>query len=137
MASDPGRSALGPAAARIFINYRKVDSAFVAIMLDIALAARFGSDRVFRDSRSIPLGVEFDQAIWSSLNASDILLVVIGPNWFVCDDDGVPRIHRADDYVRREIAIALASGMHVVPILLEDTALPPRSGLPDDPVQMT
>ncbi|MDV6030973.1 MAG: hypothetical protein F9B45_12900 [Phycisphaera sp. RhM] len=44
---------------RLFISYRRDDSAYVAGMLCDRLQARFGQDAIFMDVATIPIGVDF------------------------------------------------------------------------------
>jgi tetratricopeptide (TPR) repeat protein len=116
----------------VFINYRGDDSDTAAVLIDRELAARFGSDRVFLDSRSIPAGADIAELL-ARLRSCSVLLVVIGPRWLtVADGVGRRRIDDPADWVRREIAEALSHGLRVVPILTGDAALPAEADLPED-----
>jgi hypothetical protein len=117
---------------RVFVSYRKADQGFAAVLLDETLRARFGNEVIFRDSRSIPLGADFREELWGALRDSGVLLAVIGPEWLTVQKDGARRLDDPDDYVRREIAHAIRFGLHVVPVLIGDTALPSESDLPMD-----
>lgn len=113
---------------KIFINYRTADEPYGAALLDEELSRHFGPEMVFRASRSIPPGADFETEIMSAVRASDILLAVIGPNWLTATDkDGNARIDDPDDYVRREIAIALEHGVRVIPVLMNATRIAPGS----------
>lgn len=68
-----------------------------------------------------------------ALQATGLLIAVIGPGWEgPSDDDGRPRIQSEADVVRREIAVALASGSVVIPLLVDGARLPSADQLPDD-----
>jgi hypothetical protein len=114
----------------VFINYRKVDSALGAVLLDQKLTARFGADAVFRDNRSIELATEFAPVLWKALRRCDVVLVVIGPHWLSESKGGKRLIDHADDFVRTEIAEALRLGIDVLPVLVGGTALPAAKDLP-------
>lgn len=116
----------------IFINYRTSDSALGAVLLDAKLSARFGTARVFRDQRSIPMATIFDQVLWKRLRSSDVVIVVIGPHWLSESLNGKRLIDRPDDFVRKEIVEALQSGTDVLPVLIGDTPLPQPHELPTD-----
>jgi hypothetical protein len=59
--------------------------------------------------------------------------VVIGPNWLGrTDRGGRRRVDRPEDFVRQEVSRALASGIPVVPVLVEEASLPPADELPGD-----
>jgi hypothetical protein len=114
----------------IFINYRTVDSALGAVMLDEKLIARFGPDAVFRDNRSIELAAEFEPYLGKRLRASSLLIVIIGPHWLTEAKGGRRLIDDPDDFVRREIAEALTLDIDVLPVLIGDTQLPAAAVLP-------
>src|SRR5215468_12511355 len=117
----------------IFINYRGADSDTAAALIDRELVARFGSDRVFLDCRSIPAGADFAEELLGRLRACGVLVVVIGPRWLALTDGaGRRRIDDPGDWIRREIAEALAAGLWVVPVLTGDAALPAEADLPAD-----
>jgi TIR domain len=111
---------------KIFINYRTADEPYGAALLDQELSRHFGPEMVFRASRSIPAGADFEQEIMNAVRASDILLAVIGPNWLTATDtEGNTRLDDPQDYVRREIATALEHGVRVVPVLMNATRISP------------
>lgn len=116
----------------IVVNYRTSDEPLAALMIDQALTARLGPERVFRDNRTIGVGTEFTSAIWSAIEECQILVAVIGGRWLARDSEGNRRIDDPDDYVRREIAKVLSRGVRVVPVLVGDAGLPPASDLPID-----
>ncbi|GGK40765.1 hypothetical protein GCM10010124_37010 [Pilimelia terevasa] len=104
----------------IFINYRSCDETYAAILLDEKLCGRFGREHVFRDNRSILLGKNYKPVLWGSLAKSSVLIVVIGPKWRGEQPDGTAKIDDPDDFVRREIELALQIGIRVVPVLVGD-----------------
>jgi hypothetical protein len=116
----------------IFINYRTGDETFAPVHLEEKLAERFGADNVFRDSRTIGPGLDFRPELWGSLARSSVLLVVIGSQWLVASRDGQRLLDRPEDYVRREVAMALQIGIRVVPVLVGDIKLPRAEDLPSD-----
>lgn len=117
---------------KIFINYRSYDDGAAAALLDNILSDRFGPDRVFRDSRTIPLGTDYRPDLWGNLARSSAVLVVIGPRWLSVENGRGRKIDDPDDFVRREIALALQIGINVIPILVGETPLPAEADLPDD-----
>jgi hypothetical protein len=114
----------------IFLNYRTVDAAFGAAMLDETLVTRFGEHAVFRDNRSIPLAANFTPILWKRLRTCAIILVLIGPHWLTESLDGTRLIDHPDDFVRQEIDEAFRLDIDVLPVLLGDTPLPKKSDLP-------
>jgi hypothetical protein len=119
-------------AARIFISYRRADSAGWAGRLHGDLCQRFGADRVFRDVAIAP-GVDFRDHIEGVMDGCEVLLAVIGPRWAtVSGPGGRPRLEAPDDLVRLEIERALGrSDVHVIPVLVEGAAIPAADDLPE------
>lgn len=115
---------------RVFVSYRRDDSAGFAGRLTDALEQRLGVGSVFRDVDDIRPGADFEAAIDHGLQRVGAVLVVIGPGWLAASRDGERRLDRADDYVRREIECALASGKPVVPVLVGGAAMPAAHALP-------
>nr|MDT0657924.1 toll/interleukin-1 receptor domain-containing protein [Micromonospora sp. DSM 115978] len=118
--------------AGIFVSYRSSDEEYGAIAIDMKLVEHFGADLVFRDNRSIPAGTDFPPFLWSWLETCQVLIAVIGPRWLEPDTHGRRRIDDPADYVRREIAYGLRRGIPVIPVLLDQTALPVAKDLPPD-----
>jgi len=116
----------------IFINYRTGDGHQMAAMLNRELRQTFG-DKVFLDSTDLPPGEPFPDELRCRLTASNVLLVLIGPNWLILRNAGGERLlDAADDYVRIEIEISLRRNINVLPLLLDNTPLPKASELPAD-----
>jgi dipeptidyl aminopeptidase/acylaminoacyl peptidase len=115
------RAALHPRpTVRIFVNYRREDTAGYAGWLYEALAARFGSENVFMDVDTIAPGEDFHEVLGRSVGACDVLVALIGREWLtVKDKDAKPRIESPDDWVRIEIESALARDVKVIPALVE------------------
>jgi hypothetical protein len=118
--------------AHIFISYRRRDSAYVAIDVRDALQQRFGADSVFFDIDNIPFGADFRKYIGDAVGQCDVLLVLIGDQWFQsADDHGRRRIDDPADYVRIEIESALKRNIPVVPVLVGEAKMPGASELPE------
>ena len=118
----------------IFLNFRNGDSDWAAKALRIVLEQRFGRDQVFLSHDSIPIGAQWPDALLENARTCDVFLALIGPKWLTIKGaDGRPKIFSADDWVRREIAAALAAGLAVTPILLDGAPrLDPAGDLPED-----
>lgn len=117
--------------AGVFISYRSDDAAW-AIVLDRELSARFGGNQVFLATRSIRPSENFIDRIFQTVRSSSVLLAVIGPAWLAADKNGQRRIDDDTDWVRREIAEALAAEIPIIPILTDDAIRPNAADLPDD-----
>jgi hypothetical protein len=118
----------------VFISYRRGDSVGHTGRLRDRLVDALGSEQVFRDLDSIPPGVDFRAALAAALDASDVLLAVIGPRWLsAADEVGQRRIEDPQDLLRIEIATALArEDVRVVPVLVEQATMPHVTSLPED-----
>jgi hypothetical protein len=117
---------------RIFISYRRSDSAGYAGRLYDYLKNYFGSGRIFFDVDTIQAGVNFEQKINTELDNSDAVLVLIGNQWLDCKGKaGNRRLDDPHDYVRLEVATALGKNIVVIPILLQGTQMPSGNVLPD------
>ncbi|MFE7312257.1 TIR domain-containing protein [Streptomyces sp. NPDC057555] len=116
----------------IFVNYRTGDEEATATLIERELSRRFGSERVFRASKSIGLGRSFPRELIIAVRRSSVMLVVIGGRWADAQGpDGGRALDNPEDWTRREILEAFESGLLVVPVLvgratrLDRAALPP------------
>lgn len=117
--------------ARIFLSYRRDDTADIVGRIDDRLVEAFGRDNVFKDVDSIPLGEDFRTHLSDAIGQCDALLVLIGQNWIdAADDDGNRRLDADGDYVRLEVELALQRNISVVPVLLQDALMPEAEDLP-------
>ncbi|MCI0433845.1 MAG: toll/interleukin-1 receptor domain-containing protein [Gemmatimonadetes bacterium] len=117
--------------ARIFISYRRDDSAGHAGRLADVLLEAFGPGSVFRDVDAIGPGEDFVVAIRDAIAACDAVLVVIGRDWLSArNPGGQRRLDDEGDHVRREIAAALAREIRIVPLLVEGARMPGEAELP-------
>lgn len=115
----------------IFICYRRDDSGANARELHARLNRQFGGDRIFYDIRTIRRGDDFAARIRREVEASEIMLVLIGRQWAgMCDAQGRRRLDQADDLVRREVETGFACGLRMIPVLVNGASMPPRHDLP-------
>ncbi len=116
---------------RIFISYRRQDSAGYAGRLFDRLSNRFEQANIFMDIDTIELGVDFVQKIQEAVGDCDVLLAVIGPSWLnVTNMDGQPRLSDPNDFVRVEVLTALQRNIRVIPILVQGAQMPNERELP-------
>ncbi|MGE5239329.1 MAG: PASTA domain-containing protein [Chloroflexota bacterium] len=117
----------------IFISYRREDTAGHAGRIFDRLREKFGQDRVFMDVSAIEPGVDFVEAIDRAVGSCDVLLVIIGKKWLSCSDaSGRRRLDDPKDFIRLETATALRRDVRVIPVLVQDAAMPGEGDLPDD-----
>jgi hypothetical protein len=117
----------------VFVSYRRSDSPAAARQVADALRARFGAERVFFDTRDLAPGTDWHRDIEDRVRSADVVVAVIGPRWVtIADERGRRRVLQPEeeDVVRTEIEAALRGGGRVVPVLVDDAALPSRESLP-------
>ncbi len=116
-----------------FINYRRDDAAAEAKLVANALRSVAGHEAVFMDTSSIGLGDTWPRQIQAALEASQYVMVVIGPDWLRAgiNEWGQRRIDGESDWVRQEIAEALANCEQlIIPVLVRGGRMPPKNALP-------
>src|SRR6478752_3129558 len=117
----------------IAISYRRQDSSPVAGRLYDRLQAEFGKGSVFMDFDSIPYGVDFREHIKQTLQRAKVVIAIIGPEWTGgAKDLSNRRIDDPTDFVRLEVASALENGIPIIPVLVNNTAMPDAKKLPPE-----
>jgi TIR domain len=120
-------------APKVFISYRRQDSAGHAGRVHDRLQREFSADLVFMDVDAIRLGTNFSKVLHEEVAKCGVLLAVIGPTWSDArDEDGNRRLDDPNDFVRVEIAAALQRDIPVIPILLDGAKIPKASQLPGE-----
>ncbi|MEM9430169.1 MAG: toll/interleukin-1 receptor domain-containing protein [Pseudomonadota bacterium] len=114
----------------IFISHRREDAQGYSPLLVTHLEKILPSANIFFDLSVMEGGDDWSEEIDVALDACDVLLAVIGPEWMI-RDEYKPRIFDHRDVVQREIRRALSRGVDVYPILLQDAAMPPIAALPE------
>ena len=123
---------------RLFLSYRREDSAGHAGRLADHLLDRFGQGSVFMDVESLEAGIDFAEAIERAINEADAVLVVIGPGWLdAASSSGSRRLDESEDFVRREIEAALTSDVRVIPVLVGGAVMPAEEDLPPSVAGLT
>ncbi len=116
----------------IFINYRRDDAGGEAGRLFDDLTRAFSEDTVFMDVSGIEPGKDFRKSIDENVAACGVLLAVIGPLWLtIADPTGTRRLDSPNDFVRLEIASALARSIPVIPVLVRNASMPHAEALPE------
>ncbi|WP_052441062.1 toll/interleukin-1 receptor domain-containing protein [Streptacidiphilus anmyonensis] len=120
----------------IFINYRGSDQNWATELVYARMTEAFGVDAVFKAGNAIRVGEAFPPVLRRQAAASPVMLACIGPGWLSAGPPGGGRsLDSPDDWVRREIAISLAAGNHVVPLLIgnhDEVGVPAADSLPED-----
>jgi len=117
---------------KIFISYRRDDSAGHTGRIHDRLLEYYGADDLFIDVDTIEPGLDFVQVVQEAVNACDRLIAVIGREWLeIAGAGGARRLDDAQDLVRVEIATALDRGIPVIPVLVQGAGVPTTDDLPD------
>jgi len=97
---------------RIFISYRRQETAWPARQLYEVLVGRFGAESVFKDVDDIEPGDDFVERITEAVASCDVLLALIGNQWLTMTDiHGGRRLDNPEDFVRLELTAALSRGV--------------------------
>ncbi len=127
--ADPSES------SRIFISYRRDDSAGHVLALLPALRNHFGAGRIFKDTESIPVGEDYREFIKRVLTTCSVMLAVIGRDWLTIQDAKLKtrRLDNPEDPLRLEVTTALKNErIRVIPVLVDRGVMPNREDLPDE-----
>jgi hypothetical protein len=125
LSSRPARS------PRIFISYRRADSADVTGRIYDRLVGHFGKSAIFKDVDSIPAGADFQEHLEIAVGKCKIFLVVIGDKWL--ERTGPMRKYRLEDqsdFVRIEIEAALNRDILIIPLFVRGASMPAGEKLP-------
>ena len=114
---------------KIFISYRRDDSAYVAQRIYSELIDHFGSESVIFDVDTIPFGTDFRKYLNNEVGKCDIFLTVIGNQWM---DILEQRLNEPNDFVRIEVQAALEREIPVVPVLVGKASVPIEKDLPPE-----
>ena len=118
--------------ARIFISYRRTDTAGYAKPVHDALRDRFGAADVFMDTRNLRPGVNFEEELGKQLQAAEVALILIGLGWAAARDETGRRLDNPEDFVRREVGMLLQREIKVIPVLVQGATPPTDKDLPPE-----
>ncbi len=117
----------------IFISYRRDDTEGEAGRLFDDLVRAYGDKSVFMDVAGINPGMDFRKAIDDNVATCGVLLAIVGPAWAtIANEDGKRRLDDDNDFVRLEIASALARDIPVIPVLVHNARIPSPDHLPEN-----
>lgn len=119
-------------ACDIFISYREDDAREWPVWLTAEFDRSFGRGRSFFARRSIDTGAAWRRELEQALSQCRLMLVLIGAQWAGRDGDGRLRLDDPDDWVRREVATALARRIEIRPVLLAPKSQPLAADLPPE-----
>lgn len=102
---------------KIFISYRRDDSADITGRVYERLIKQFGPEDVFRDVDDISLGADFRVEVSKALAQCVVMIVIIGKQWLTSlSENGARRLDSPSDYVRVEVEAGLARHIPVIPL---------------------
>jgi hypothetical protein len=114
-------------AGRVFISYRRADTAQAASWLFNRMTEHFGQQHVIKDVDPAPYGGHLPPAIGAAVASCDVLILMIGPHWMAVTGEG---LHDPNDYVRLAMEAALARGILVIPVTVDGARMPMHGELP-------
>ncbi len=107
--------------ARVFISYRRADGQYAVGWIEERLAQLDEVTSVrtaFRDNTTLRLGDDLPDVLAAEVEGCDVLIAVIGPHWRGDRPDGTARILDPNDWIAREIHLAMRFGKRIVPVLI-------------------
>ncbi len=122
---------------KVFLSYRRKDSPGYAGRISDHIRRHLGSGLVFRDVDELEAGADFVDTIEKTISACRAFILVIGPQWNPRDKDGRARLDDPQDWVRREIAGALAHNLFMIPALVDGARMPAVDELPAEIAAIT
>jgi hypothetical protein len=119
---------------KIFISYRRKDSAYVVGRIRDRLTVAFGESSVFRDIIEIPSGIDFRAMLESQTQGCNVMLVVIGPHWAdVTNYKEDKLLFDPKDFIRIEVENGLKrEEVLVIPVLINGAVMPGAQDLPGE-----
>jgi hypothetical protein len=121
----------GSLPGRIFVSYRRQDTAWPAGRLYDVLVDHFPAEQVFKDVDNIDPGDDLVERITAAVAACHVLLALIGQQWLtITDETDRRRLDNPEDHVRLEIETALTRKLRVIPILVDEARMPRANQLP-------
>jgi nucleoid-associated protein YgaU len=116
-------------AGKIFVNYRRGDDPGFTQALYQRLEDEFTADDLFMDVEGhIKPGDDFVAVLNAQVEATDVVLAVIGPRW---SELLAARANDPDDFVAIEIKAALGNNKRVIPVLVGGASMPRADLLPE------
>ena len=92
---------------------------------------------MFMDTSSLKPGERWPACLQAALEACEVVLAMIGPEWLKASDEwGYRRIDKPEDWVRKELDFALANDKVVVPVMIGGAVIPPSEKLPPSLVNL-
>jgi len=122
---------------KVFISYRRSDSADATARIHDHLEMYFGEDVVFRDIDQMKGGDDFSIRLERELCGCELGIVIMGATWESCKQGDKVRLFEDDDPVRLEVLKLLEHTKPIIPVLLDRKHMPKASELPPELVKIT
>ncbi|HLL52805.1 MAG TPA: TIR domain-containing protein [Myxococcaceae bacterium] len=120
----------------IFLSYRRMDADGHAGRLYDRLQQAFPG-QVFMDVSTLAPGMDYVEALESSVSSCGVLIAMIGREWLNAQDEwGRRRLDSPEDFLCVEIATALQRKVCVIPVLVSGARLPQPEELPEELVPL-
>lgn len=116
---------------KIFISYRHLDWPF-AQLVAMGLELHLNNGDVFFDVRETPTEADFQSVILREVADATVFILIVTPNTFDTE-----RLNRSDDWIRREVALALTMDKPIALACFELNTPPHQSMLPDEMHRIT
>jgi 4a-hydroxytetrahydrobiopterin dehydratase len=115
---------------RVFLSYRRSDTADQAIALKIVLERKLPQIVVFVDTESINPAERWPDRLTDTLEHSSVVVALIGPRWRF-GPEGTDRFADPQDWVLQEVTYGLANKAKTfIPVLFDTTAKDAYRDLP-------
>jgi pterin-4a-carbinolamine dehydratase len=116
----------------IFLSYRRSDSAAHTLALRLELETQLRAAQIFVDTHAVQGGETWPVQIEDALYLAKVVIPIIGKSWAGVDSAGRRRLDDPEDWVHKEIKIALTRKRDAIVPLLVDGAVALRyCELPD------
>lgn len=116
---------------RVYVSYRRTDSAAVAGQIIHRLGTDLGRTSVSGDADDPPRGMSFKNHFELTLKSFDIVLVIIGNQWVSSRNQyGFSSLYDPNDFIRLEIEAARRVDKPIIPVLVNSADMPAHANLP-------
>lgn len=119
--------------SRVFISYRRKDSANFTQELAIALEKQIPREAIFLDVDTIEGGEEFGNAIFSTIQKCDLVILVISPAW---TSSILEQTKGEVSWILMEVETALRLSKTIVPVVIDGGANFYKAELPASIVKL-
>lgn len=118
---------------KVFISYRRSDTAPAAGRLYDRFCALLGKPNVFLDVGAIDAAENFEAKIESEIGKANAIVVMIGKSWLAsAPGEDRPRLFDEKDHVRAEVSASLQGDALTMPVLVDGAPMPDEELLPED-----